>query len=89
VPEFYHVPAMEQVLVYSSTNFPNFSIIFPKFSHNVLDTAQTTTSFNCRYPLMCVHTSIDPMGVHLLHYAHGNERTGTHDAIHDIFVAIA
>jgi len=62
VLEFYHVPAMGQALVYSSTNFPNLSIIFPKFSHNVLDTTQTTTSFNCMHPLMCVHTSHWPYG---------------------------
>jgi hypothetical protein len=29
------------------------------------------------------------MGIHLLHCVHGNERIGTHDAIHDTFVAIA
>jgi hypothetical protein len=29
------------------------------------------------------------MGIHLLRYAHGNECTRTHDAIHDTFVAIA
>jgi hypothetical protein len=37
---------------------------------------------------MCVHTSINPMGIHLLHCAHGNEHTRTHDAICDIFAAI-
>jgi hypothetical protein len=29
------------------------------------------------------------MGIHLLHCAHGNERMGTHDAIHNTFAAIA
>jgi hypothetical protein len=29
------------------------------------------------------------MGIHLLRCVHGNERIGTHDAIHDTFVAIA
>jgi len=29
------------------------------------------------------------MGIHLLHYAHGNVRTGTYYAIHNIFVTIA
>jgi hypothetical protein len=29
------------------------------------------------------------MGIHLLHYAHGHERTRTHDAIPDVFVGIA
>ncbi len=33
--------------------------------------------------------SIDPMGIHLLHYAHGNEHTRTHDEVHNTFVAIA
>jgi len=36
---------------------------------------------------MCTHP-INPMGIHFLPYAHGNECTKTHDAIHDIFVAI-
>jgi hypothetical protein len=29
------------------------------------------------------------MGIHLLHYVHGNECIGTHDAIHDTFATIA
>jgi hypothetical protein len=29
------------------------------------------------------------MGIHLLHCTHGNEHTGTHDAIQDIFASIA
>jgi len=37
---------------------------------------------------MCVHTSHRPYGIHLLCCAHGNERTRTHDAIHDTFAAI-
>jgi hypothetical protein len=28
------------------------------------------------------------MGIHLSHYAHGNEHTKTHDAIHDTFATI-
>jgi hypothetical protein len=28
------------------------------------------------------------MGIHFLHYAHGNERIKTHDAIHDTFATI-
>jgi hypothetical protein len=28
------------------------------------------------------------MGIHFLHYAFGNERTKTHDAIHDTFATI-
>jgi hypothetical protein len=36
---------------------------------------------------MCTHP-INIMGIHLLHYAHGNECTRTHDAIHNTFAAI-
>jgi hypothetical protein len=36
---------------------------------------------------VCTHP-IDPMGIHILRCAHGNERTKTHDAIHDTFVNI-
>jgi hypothetical protein len=32
---------------------------------------------------------IDPLGIHLLHYVHGNEHIRTHDAIHNTFLAIA
>ncbi len=37
---------------------------------------------------MCTHP-IDPMGIHLLCYTHGNECIATHDVICDTFVAIA
>ncbi len=37
---------------------------------------------------VCTHP-IDPIGIHLLHCAHDNERTWTHDAVHDTFVTIA
>jgi hypothetical protein len=37
---------------------------------------------------MCIHP-INPMGIHLLHYAHGNVRTWTYYVIHNIFVTIA
>jgi hypothetical protein len=36
----------------------------------------------CTYP-------IDVTCVLFLHHAHGNERTGTHDAVCDTFIAIA
>jgi hypothetical protein len=36
---------------------------------------------------VCTHP-IDLMGIHLLHCAHDNEHTGTHDAIRDTFVTI-
>jgi len=39
--------------------------------------------------LQCVCTHpIDSMGIHLLHCVHGNECMGTHDVVHDTFVAI-
>jgi hypothetical protein len=36
---------------------------------------------------MCTHP-IDLVGIHVLHYAHGNEHTWTHDAVHDTFITI-
>jgi len=36
---------------------------------------------------VCTHP-IDPMGIYFLRCAHGNERTWTHDVVHDIFVGI-
>jgi hypothetical protein len=37
----------------------------------------------------CVYTHpIDPMGIHILCCAHGNEHTGTHNEIRNTFVAI-
>ncbi len=36
---------------------------------------------------VCTHP-IDPMGIHFLCCAHGNECMGTHDAIHNTFVII-
>jgi hypothetical protein len=39
-------------------------------------------------PCVCAHP-INLMGIHFLHYVHGNERTRAHDAICDTFVAIA
>jgi hypothetical protein len=53
-------------LVHSSSNIPNLLIIFPNFFHTILDMAQITTSFNCKHPLMCVHTSHWPYGYPLL-----------------------
>jgi hypothetical protein len=62
-------------LTYNLTNLPNLLIIFPSFFHNALKMTCTTTSFNCRYPSMwCTHP-INPMGIHLLHNIHGNNRT--------------
>jgi hypothetical protein len=53
-------------LVYNSTNFPNLSIIFSNFFHNTLYTTWVTPSFNCKHPLLCVHTSHWPYGYPLL-----------------------
>jgi hypothetical protein len=36
---------------------------------------------------VCTHP-IDPIGIHFLRCAHGIKHIGTHDAIHDTFVAI-
>jgi len=36
---------------------------------------------------VCTHP-INPMGIQILHYAHGNKRIGTYDVIHDIFSTI-
>jgi len=37
---------------------------------------------------MCVHNPINPMGIHLLHCAHGNKHIGTHYVICDTFAII-
>jgi hypothetical protein len=39
------------------------------------------------FQCVCTHP-IDIMDIHLLHYAHRNERMGTHDVVCDTFVAI-
>jgi len=49
-------------LVYNSTNFPNLLIIFPNFLHITLDVAWINTSFNCKPPPLCMHTSNWPFG---------------------------
>ncbi len=78
-----------ECLAYSLINFPNLSIIshfFPQHFKHGLDyhILQLQAYLNC----VCIHP-INPMGIHLLHYAHENVRTGTYDAIHNIFVTIA
>jgi hypothetical protein len=74
---------------YSLINLPNLSIIFPNFPHSVSNTAQTTTSFNCKPPwCVCTHP-INFMGIHVLCCTHGNECMGTHDVVHDTFAVIA
>ncbi len=44
-------------LVYNLTNFHSFSIILPILLHNIPNVTWITTSFNCKYPSMHVHTS--------------------------------
>jgi hypothetical protein len=75
-------------LVYNSTNFPKLLTNFFNFFHYVSNMTWIAPSLNCRYFLMCVHTSINPMGINLLCCIHGNECIGTHDVIRDTFAAI-
>jgi len=44
-------------LVYNLSNFPSLLIMFPILFHNPLNVTWITTSFNCKYPSICVHTS--------------------------------
>jgi hypothetical protein len=44
-------------LAYILTNRLSLLIIFPIFFHNAPNMTWITTSFNCRYPSICVHTS--------------------------------
>jgi hypothetical protein len=77
-------------LVYNSISFFNFSIIFLIFSttFNILNTIWIITSFNCKCPLKCVHTSHWPYGYSPFRYAYGNKHMGTHDVIHNTFAII-
>jgi hypothetical protein len=63
------------------------------FLHITSNVAWISTSFNCKPPPLCIQCVcthlIDLMGIHFLCCAHGNECMGTHDAIHNTFVAIA
>ncbi len=64
-------------LAYNSTNFPSLSIIFPNFLDNASDVIHIITSFNCKIPLMCVHTSHRPYGypslmLHSWQWTHGD-----------------
>ncbi len=77
MPEFDHVLAQGWApSLYSLTNFPNFSIIFPSFFHSTLNVTPITPSFNCRYPLVHVHTfhwpyGYSPLMLHSWQRAHG------------------
>jgi len=75
-------------LAYNLTNFPRVPINFPDFFHNISNMTWTAPSFNCKYPLMCVHTSHQPYGYPPLYCVHGNKHIRTHDVVCDTFVAI-
>jgi hypothetical protein len=69
--------------------FSNLSIIFPSFS-TTLCTQLGLPQFSIADIFQCVCThSINLIGIHLLHYVHGNECVKTHDVIHDTFATIA
>jgi hypothetical protein len=70
-------------------NFPNFWLFSPFFSMTLRTQLELPHPSIASLPwCVCTHL-IDPMGIHLLHCAHGNERMGTHDAVCNTFVAIA
>jgi hypothetical protein len=75
-------------LIYSSTNFPNLLIFFLIFSITLctqLGLPHPSIVGICR--CVCTHP-INPMGIHLLQCVHSNERTKTHNVIHDTFAII-
>jgi hypothetical protein len=78
-----------ECLVYSSTNLFNLLIVFHNFS----------TSINTQLGLphlsivgilwcVCAHPN-NLMNIHFLCYVHGNERTKSHDVVHNTFATIA
>jgi len=68
-------------LAYNSTSLSRIQSVMQKIGE---DTHPSITSIpQC----VCAHP-INSMGIHLLRCAHGNERIGTHDAIHNTFVTI-
>jgi hypothetical protein len=76
-------------LVYNSTNLSNLLIIFPNFLHNTLYATWITSSFNCKYPLMCVHTLHRPYGYPLLMLSSWQRMHWNPCAIYDTFAASA
>jgi hypothetical protein len=62
-----------------------FSLFFSTTLHMRLGLPHPSITgiFQC----MCTHL-IDLMGIHLLHYVHGNERTGTHVLVCDTSTTI-
>ncbi len=68
--------------------FPTFRLFSPMFS-TMLQTCFKLSHLSITCLPWCVCTNpIEPMGIHLLGYAHGIERMGTHDVVHNTFVAI-
>ncbi len=51
--------------------------------------------FGLSHPLIigmsqCIcNQPLDPMGIHILHYAHGGKRMASHNVVRDVFTAIA
>jgi hypothetical protein len=87
-----------QILSYSHPGAGIWLIVWPVFLAFWLSSLVFSKTFRTWLGLshpsivsisMCVHTSHQPMGIHFLCCVHGNECTGTHDAIHDTFAAIA
>jgi hypothetical protein len=68
--------------------FPTFQLSSPVFCTTLhMRLGLPHPSITNIYQCVCTHP-IDPMGIHLLCCAHGNERIRTHNAICDTFVAI-
>jgi len=51
-----------ECLAYNLTTFPKLLIRFFDFFHSASNMTWIASSFNCKYPLMCVHTSHRPYG---------------------------
>jgi len=68
--------------------FSTFQLSSPIFSTTLwMWLGLTHPSITSLPQCVCTHP-IDPMGIHFLCCAHGNECMGTHDAIHNTFVII-
>jgi hypothetical protein len=89
ITKFYHVWALGWVLgLIIRLIFPTFQLFSPIFSTSLwmwLGLAHPSIASLPQW--VCTHP-IDSMGIHLLCCAHDSECMGTHDAIHNIFVAI-
>jgi hypothetical protein len=87
-PKFIMFWRRGECLAYNSTNFPKLLIISLVFSTTLwIQLGLAHPSIVGVFWCMCTHL-IDPMGILLLRCAHGNERTRTHDAIHETFATI-